>query len=132
METQVKKSLPIILLTSILISILAGFGSLGFIELFKFTETQLHSTSLYDLSDQGSADYLTIIVPLLIGGLIVGLLTHHLMPGHRNVGFSGVLEAVHCRKGVISLREGLGIGIVSAVSLGSGASVGRYGPAVHL
>jgi len=40
METQVKKSLPIILLTAILISVLAGFGSLGFIELFEFTETQ--------------------------------------------------------------------------------------------
>ena len=132
METQVKKSLPIILLTAILISVLAGFGSLGFIELFEFTETQLYSTSIYDLSDQGSADYLAIIVPLLIGGLIVGLLTHYLMPDHRNVGFAGVLEAVHCRKGVISFREGIGIGIVSAVSLGSGASVGRYGPAVHL
>lgn len=132
METQVKKSLVTILFAAIIISVLAGFASLGFIELFKFTETQLHSTSLYEMSDAGSADYLVIIVPLLIGGLLVGLLTHYLMPNHRNVGFSGVLEAVHCRKGVISFREGLGIGIVSAVSLGSGASVGRYGPAVHL
>ena len=132
METQVKKSLPTILLTSIVVSFLAGFASLGFIKIFEFTESQLFSTSIYDMSDTGSVEYLTIIVPLVIGGLLVGLLTHYLMPDHRNVGFAGVLEAVHCRKGMISLREGLGIGIVSAVSLGSGASVGRYGPAVHL
>jgi len=39
---------------------------------------------------------------------------------------------VRLRNGIISFREGLGVALISAVSIGVGASVGRYGPAVHI
>ena len=54
------------------------------------------------------------------------------MPEGINVGFVGVLESVRCRNGIISFQEGVGVALISAISIGVGASVGRYGPAVHI
>ena len=73
-----------------------------------------------------------MICSLAIGGLCVGFLTYHLMPNSANIGFSGVLEAVRIRNADIDWREGVGVALISAVSIGVGASVGRYGPSVHI
>ncbi len=50
----------------------------------------------------------------------------------RAQGISDVIEARAVGAGRVSLRAGLAAAAVSAVSLGSGASAGREGPAVHL
>lgn len=67
-----------------------------------------------------------------VGGLAVGLFLQHLMPGRRVHGVPDVIEAralLGCR---IPVKVGLGSALVSAVSLGAGASAGREGPVVHL
>ena len=66
------------------------------------------------------------------GWLIVGLIVWRLMPGQKNVGPADVMQAVHEEEGMLSLRMGVVSALASAVSIGVGASVGRYGPAVHL
>ena len=66
------------------------------------------------------------------GGLLVGLLVRFLMPNRRPAGVADVIEAASLRGGRISLREGLGAALISAVTLGSGGSAGREGPVVHL
>jgi len=81
---------------------------------------------------QGSADFSRILMSLFVGGGLVGLITFYLIPARTNVGFGGVLTAVKYRNGAISWQEGLGVGMSSAISIGCGASVGRYGPAVHI
>ena len=73
-----------------------------------------------------------ILLAPAVGGLAVGLFLQHLMPGRRVHGVVDVIEAralLGCR---ISAREGLSSALVSAVSLGTGASAGREGPVVHL
>jgi len=75
--------------------------------------------------------WLIIAVPA-IGGLIVGLLLQFVVPGRRAHGVADVIEARALRGCRISLRTGLGSALVSSVSLGFGASVGREGPVVHL
>ncbi|MCH8239212.1 MAG: chloride channel protein [Proteobacteria bacterium] len=73
-----------------------------------------------------------ILLAPAVGGLAVGLFLQHLMPGRRVHGVADVIEAralLGCR---ISAREGLSSALVSAVSLGTGASAGREGPVVHL
>jgi CIC family chloride channel protein len=72
-----------------------------------------------------------VLVPT-VGGLVVGLLVRSLLPGRRPHGVADVIEASVVRGGVMSSRVGLAAALTSAVSLGSGASVGREGPAVHL
>ncbi|MGM0983357.1 MAG: chloride channel protein [Pseudomonadota bacterium] len=72
----------------------------------------------------------TIAVPAL-GGLVVGLL-HLKIPERRPHTPADVIAAVQTRQGRLPARAG-GLSALSAlVSLGSGASVGQYGPLVHL
>lgn len=66
------------------------------------------------------------------GGLIIGLLVYHFMPERRPQGVADVIEASALRGGVMSAGTGLRAAVVSALSIGAGASVGREGPAVHL
>jgi CIC family chloride channel protein len=67
-----------------------------------------------------------------LGGLLVGLFIHHLMPGRHPQGVAEVIEAMALRSGRMDVRTGIFAAISSSLSLGSGASVGQEGPAVHL
>ena len=72
----------------------------------------------------------TVAVPTL-GGLIVGHLHRHI-PERRPHTPADAIAAVQTRRGRLPARAG-GITALSAlISLGAGASVGQYGPLVHL
>jgi len=73
-----------------------------------------------------------ILAATTLGGLIVGGLVHWAMPGRRPQGVADVIEASALRGGRMSLRAGFAAALISAVSLGAGASTGREGPVVHL
>ncbi len=73
-----------------------------------------------------------VMLAPIVGGLLVGLITRFLMPGGRPQGVANVIEASALRAGRMSVRQGIGAAVISALSIGSGASVGREGPAVHL
>jgi CIC family chloride channel protein len=66
------------------------------------------------------------------GGLIVGLVIYWLIPQRRPLGIADVVEVVALRAGRMPFRDGVVAALVSAMSIGAGASVGREGPAVHL
>lgn len=72
----------------------------------------------------------TIAVPAL-GGLAVGWL-HRLIPERRPHTPADVIAAVQTRHGRLPARAGGFTALSAMVSLGSGASVGQYGPLVHL
>ena len=73
-----------------------------------------------------------ILAATTIGGLAVGLIVEFLMPGKRPLGVADVMEASALKGGRMSLTGGIRAALVSAVSLGAGASTGREGPVVHL
>ena len=73
----------------------------------------------------------------VLGGLIVSAILYvsdrfNWLKNGRAQGISDVIEARAVTGGQINLRAGMAAAAVSAVSLGSGASAGREGPAVHL
>lgn len=72
----------------------------------------------------------TVAVPI-IGGLLVGA-AHRLLAERRAHGPAEVIAAVQTRRGRLALKPALVSGVSGLVSLGSGASVGQYGPLVHL
>jgi len=72
-----------------------------------------------------------ILVPTA-GGLAIGLFIHFFMPGRRPHAVADVIEANALRVGRMSATVGLKAALVSAASIGVGASVGREGPVVHL
>ncbi|WP_376697297.1 chloride channel protein [Wenzhouxiangella sp. EGI_FJ10305] len=74
---------------------------------------------------------LAIIIVPTAGGLVGGIL-HRFIPDRRPHSPADLIAAVQTRKGRLPLRTGLLTGVSSLVSLGSGASVGQYGPLVHV
>ena len=72
----------------------------------------------------------TLCVPA-VGGLVVGLMLRHI-PERRPHGPPDVIRVVQGPEGRIAPRSGLLSALASLVSLGAGASVGQYGPLVHL
>ena len=121
---------------SIVIGVMAAFAAKGLLIAINLTQTYLHQTPLANLVQEQGIENASLplwsIGVLTFFGLIVGLMTHYLMPGRVNRGLSHVIEDVHFNQGQTGVREGLAVGLISAVSIGAGASVGRYGPAVHL
>lgn len=73
-----------------------------------------------------------VFAALLLGGLAVGILSHLLMPGRRAHGIADVIQASHAEDCRIPVRAGVVGALLTALSIGVGASVGREGPAVHL
>ncbi len=73
----------------------------------------------------------TIAVPTL-GGLGVGLFNRYLIGGERAHGPAHVIRAAQSGQGHVGVRGGLASAVAAILSLGSGASVGQYGPLVHL
>ena len=73
----------------------------------------------------------TLLVPAA-GGLVVGLIFRYLVPEGRPLGPPDTILSVQTRSAPPSRRSGLLSTLAAIVSLGSGASVGQYGPVVYL
>jgi CIC family chloride channel protein len=77
------------------------------------------------------ASHWRILIPAL-GGLIVGPLIYFLAPEARGPGIPEVMEAVALKGGAIRRRVVALKTLASAISIGSGGSVGREGPIVQI
>lgn len=75
--------------------------------------------------------YYVLLAPAA-GGLLVGLILTFLIRSGRPFAIPDVIEARELGPQRIDVKEGLWSAVVSAISLGSGASAGREGPVVHL
>lgn len=73
-----------------------------------------------------------VLAAPVLGGLLVGVICYRYLPGRRPHNVPDVIEANALRGGRMSPRVGLVAALVSGLSIGAGASVGREGPAVHL
>jgi CIC family chloride channel protein len=100
---------------------------IAFVQLlgFGFASERVHSLA-------SALPWWHILLVTTGGGLAVGLLVKFLMPGGRPEAVADVVIASALRGGRMPLRNGIGAAVISAVSLGTGASTGREGPVVHL
>ncbi len=73
----------------------------------------------------------TVLVPAL-GGLVVGILLQHFSSEKRPLGPPDAIKAVQLRKPLPNMRAGITSTLASLVAIGSGASVGQYGPMVYM
>ena len=75
--------------------------------------------------------WLGVLTPAM-GGLFGGLLLAYLVPGARGSGIPQVKVAYAVKGGRIPLRDTVGKFVLSALQIGSGGSLGREGPTVHI
>ena len=73
----------------------------------------------------------TILLPTL-GGLISGWLLQNVVPGARGSGIPQVKVAYEIKGGKLPLQDAAGKFLIGALQIGSGASLGREGPTVHI
>src|SRR5215475_6108732 len=66
------------------------------------------------------------------GGLLCGVLLTYVAPGARGSGIPQVKVAYEIKGGQLPFRDAVGKFIISALQIGSGASLGREGPTVHI
>ncbi len=78
-----------------------------------------------------SVGWYWLLAAPVAGGLLVGLMLQRLS-ARRAGNVADVIEARALTGRPLGLRQGLWSALVSAVSLGSGASAGREGPMIHL
>lgn len=118
---------------AIVIGILAGTGAILFREAITLFQWGLLGFRGEFLASAVAAQpWWRVVLPPAVGGLAIGLFVWRFMPGGRPQGVAQVIESSALNGGQMSLRTGLKAALVSAASIGSGASVGREGPVVHL
>jgi CIC family chloride channel protein len=120
--------------TALAVGAAASFAAIAFVELVA----QLNSALLVAPRARVQWERLpwlviaaTLLVPTL-GGLAVGLVHRHLSPEGRPLGPPDVIRAVQFHTPLPDARSGLVSTATAVLSLGTGASVGQYGPMVYL
>ena len=123
----------ILVILAIVAGTAAGAAVIGFRETISFIQLALYgSDSEHLFTNTEAVAWWQILLAPVAGGLVVGVLVRYLMPEGRTQGVADVIEASALKGGWMSSWVGLTAAVVSAVSIGAGASIGREGPAVHL
>ncbi|SEN25554.1 chloride channel protein [Nitrosomonas marina] len=118
---------------AVIVGVVTSYAALGFL----WSIDRLHllflgeaGVELYDHLDRVSSWHLFFLP--VVGVIVVRFIIRYGMPGQENQGPADVIEATRLGTGEMSIKAGVSSAIATIVSIGTGASVGRYGPAVHL
>ena len=117
---------------SVIVGLAAGLGAVGFRYLINFFQTLAYGSpsELLDVVKTIPWSY-KVGIPAA-GGLIVGPLVYFFAREAKGHGVPEVMEAVALRGGVIRKRVVFVKTMASAISIGTGGSVGREGPIVQI
>ncbi len=119
-------------LIAILIGILGGYGAIFFRFAIRFFQALAFGSWHYTLEYvSGLPWYVKLLAPAA-GGLIVGPVVYYFSREAKGSGVPEVIESVFLHGGAIRPRVLLAKIVASAVSIGSGGSVGREGPIVQI
>lgn len=124
-------------LLSILVGIVSGFGAVAFRDLIALLHNLflfgrfsfVYDANVYTPESPWGAG--VIFVPIL-GALIVSFLVKNFAPEARGHGVPEVMDSIHYNKGIIRPIVALIKALASAISIGSGGSVGREGPIIQI
>lgn len=114
---------------AILIGVGTGFGAVGFRWLISFFRSGFFDGGQQVFQYLGA--YYVVLIPAL-GGLILGPLVYFLAREAQGHGVPEVMAAVTMNGGVIRPRVVIVKTLASALTIGSGGSVGREGPIVQI
>ncbi|PIW25946.1 MAG: chloride channel protein [Rhodospirillales bacterium CG15_BIG_FIL_POST_REV_8_21_14_020_66_15] len=123
----------ILMVLALVVGCAAGAAVVAFRETIDLVQFLFYGTGHARLTPHAAGlQWWHVLLAPAVGGLIVGIFVHLLLPNRRPQGVADVIEAEQLHGGWMSSRVGLLSAIASAISIGAGASVGREGPAVHL
>lgn len=121
-----------ITILAILVGVVAGYAAIGFyLGIAAVLELGFGGDEASLATGAASLPIWLVIGVPVVGGLIVGQLLRFI-PGNQTKGVANVIEAAALDNGQTNTKEGLLSALTTVISLGSGASMGREGPVVHL
>ena len=124
---------PLVWLLALVIGFGVAYAALAFRHIIGFCQYfWLGTTSENSLQHAMALPWWAILLTPALGGLLVGFCLTKFLPERRAYGVADVIESRAVRACRIPFKEGLWSAVVSAMSLGFGASAGREGPVVHL
>jgi len=122
----------------LIVGVAAAYGAIALrltIQAVQFVSFWEASETLVTAASRLSPIHI-FFAPIICGFVVSGLLwfghRRGLLKDERAFGVSDVIEARAVKAGRVDFRSAVYSALVSAVSLGGGASAGREGPAVHL
>ena len=124
--------ISILTLMGLDIGVVVGVLAVGFVELVLWLNDAflLTATSHWSVDDPTLRTAMIIGIPTL-GGLLVGMLSMFL-PEKQFDGLQNVIEIAHTPHPVMPVRRSTLSSLAAVLSLGTGASVGQYGPLAHM
>jgi CIC family chloride channel protein len=120
------------IIIAIIIGIMAGFSAIGI--RFSIEEiSRLSFPGTGTLLDNiiNTPWYIILVVPV-VGAMIVGPLIYFFAPEAKGHGVPEVMQAILLQGGKIRPRVALIKALASAISIGTGGSIGREGPIIQI
>jgi len=117
---------------AVIVGLAAGLGAVGFRYLIDFFQTLAYGSPNELLEVVKTIPWSYKVGIPAAGGLLVGPLVYFFAREAKGHGVPEVMEAVALKGGVIRKRVVLVKTVASAISIGTGGSVGREGPIVQI
>lgn len=133
----VSRSPGTLFVISIVIGILSGIFSWLFRLLIGFIHNGVflgEFSSVYDANVHTPGSYLgwMIIFAPVVGGLIVVFMVKNFAPQAKGHGVPEVMSAIYHKRGIIPGSVSIVKALVSAITIGTGGSLGREGPIIQI
>lgn len=115
-----------------LAGLMTGGAAICFVELIDFVQWLAIGSTDWPLRVLPHLRWYHVFLAPIVGGLIVGPLVHKLSPEAEGHGVPEVIETVMVRGGRMRSRVAVVKSVASALTIGTGGSVGREGPIVQI
>ena len=120
------------ILLAIIIGVTAGFGAVGIRLLIKFVSNLSFRGNGNNLENILHTSWYWIIIIPTLGGIIVGPIIYFFAQEAKGHGVPEVMQAILVNRGRIRPRVAFIKTIASAITIGTGGSVGREGPIIQI
>ncbi|MFZ5609541.1 MAG: chloride channel protein [Pseudomonadota bacterium] len=115
------------------VGLVVGYAALGFRQGIAFVQLHGFGTAADDMIVHARAlSWYVVLLTPVAGGFVVAAMLRLFLHGKAPHSVAEVIQANMVSAGRIRLRDGAASAVVAMTALGSGASVGREGPIVHL
>ena len=136
-DETIRLNLPTLCLLAVAVGIITGFGAVVFRALIAFVHNLLFLGQLsfqYDSSvfTPASPWGLAVILVPVIGSLGVTFIVSTFAPEAKGHGVPEVMDAIYYQRARIRPVVAVAKSLASALSIGSGAAVGREGPIIQI
>lgn len=120
------------IIVAIVIGVLGGFAGIGIRAMILWISEFSFRGGIHFLESVTRTSWYWILLIPAIGGLVVGPIIYFLAPEAKGHGVPEVMEAILLKAGAIRPRVAFLKAVASAISIGTGGSVGREGPIIQI